>query len=253
MGRPCKPGVSWAQIRIEWLAGASAGELGRRHDVSKQAISARIQREHWERGYPPSLVVLPKHAGASTNKPLVTLDKPDPTALPTIEPDDWLSAARGTHSAMQMAAPVSKSEQMVAAIGKRTPEVLAAILEHVEAGLPKRLAAEATGISGGMLAKWEDDDPGVADLVSQAAARSVARKVGRIEEAGERGDAATDRWMLERHPASREEFGGQARANQAPVVAVQINVTRGDDTPPIIGEGIRPRAEVIENDGSGGT
>ena len=37
----------WETIRAEYEAGASMGELSRRHGVSKGAISQRAKREKW--------------------------------------------------------------------------------------------------------------------------------------------------------------------------------------------------------------
>ncbi len=73
-------------------------------------------------------------------------------------------------------------------------------------------------------------------MVQMADARALARKVERIEDAGRRGDWKADSWSLERHPASREEFGGASR-NSGPEITVILNIPKPDPLPALVENG----------------
>lgn len=109
---------------------------------------------------------------------------------------------------------------------KATPERLAAILEAVATGAPEYLAAQLNGIDRTTLADWKAADPSWSKAVDAAKAGRAIHRVGKIEEASDRGDWKASQYLLARDPLTREQFGEQ---QAKPSIAIQINISRGDD------------------------
>ena len=103
--------------------------------------------------------------------------------------------------------------------------------------MPPTLAAARAGISTETLAAWKRDDGEFGALVEQAHMGSVCRKIGRIDEAGERGDWKADSWYLERNRSTRDDFGGAAGAGATKIeviVNVQRATTLAQPEPPVV-------------------
>lgn len=115
---------------------------------------------------------------------------------------------------------------------KDTPETRALILQTVSEGLPLEAAAKYAGISKDTLDRYRAGDAVFAAQIEQAQQEWHRRRLASVERAADTGDAATGRWLLERHPATRDMY----RPSNAggPSVAIQINT------------GIEPRVKTID-------
>ena len=163
--------IPWNEIRDRFIKGESATAIARDYPVSRQAIQKRAKKEGWEQ-------------------------------------DGWLAQAQQTPTAKAVAKPETNSAKIIASLGKRTPENAAELCRLIERGVPHTVAAEAVGMHRDTLKTWRDEDPEVDAMVLAARNRSIARKIERVDEAGERGDWKADSWFLERAPETRAEFGG---------------------------------------------
>ncbi len=217
-GKP-KPGVDWASIRIEWEAGGSASDIARRHPVTRQAIEHRRNRYSWVR-------------------------------------DEAAAALCETPTGKRVTAPQNRHDRKLIANGKRSLANMRLILEVLASGGSPKLAAQRTGMAADTLREWLASDAEFARLAEAAQAEAGVRAIERVTAAGTRGDWRADAYLLEKMPATREDFA--PRPSGAPMegagVAVQIvfrtdagallNVAPPDrpavnhDAPPLaIGEG----------------
>ena len=219
--RPKKP-IPWAEAEILWRQGMSEAEIGRRFGCSRQAVNARAKNEGWERGDP-------RDNGELSN----LLDGVD----------EWPALVAETETVQALADPSNRRDRAIAAYGARSAQHLTQILRLLERGSPRSVAARAVGLSADTLRSWLDDDESAQQLVDAAEARATVRRVDQIDGAAARGDWRGAAWLLERSPASRDDFGGHV-TQVTPQLAVQINVTRGDTTPAVVGERMLPRADV---------
>src|SRR3546814_5455079 len=112
---------------------------------------------------------------------------------------------------------------MIARFGKRTPETAAEILALIEGGMPKGRAAVKCGISRDTLQDWCKADPELSAQVEAAEASYMSRHLANLNDASDRGDVKAATWMLERHPATRADFGAEKQGSGGPQIVVQIN------------------------------
>ncbi len=202
------PRAAWDVIRDRFEDGETAYALAREFPITRQAIEKRARREGWLR---PS--------------------------------GRWDEAARATPTALRIADPRTPEDRMIAAHGRRTPEIAVAILNRVEAGASESLAARALGLDPATLRKWKSEDPEFELLLMSARHDCLAAKVRRIHAAGER-DWRADAWALERAPETREEFGNSLPGAGG---AVEVIINVGDARAVRAGERVVPReAEPID-------
>jgi hypothetical protein len=114
---------------------------------------------------------------------------------------------------------------------KANPERIASILGMVAMGAPEYLAAQQNGIDRTTLADWKTADPAFSKAVDAAKASRAIHRVGKIEEASDRGDWKASAFLLSRDPLTREDFGEQQSKGG---IAIQINITRGDDVETVV-------------------
>ena len=162
--------IPWNDIKDRFIKGESATTIAKDYPVSRQAIQKRAKKEGWEK-------------------------------------DGWLERAQQTPTAKAVAKPKTQSARVIASLGKRTPENAAELCRLIERGVPHTVAAEAVGMHRDTLKAWRDDDPEINAMVVAARYQTIARKIERIDEAGQRGDWKADSWYLERAPETRGEFG----------------------------------------------
>ena len=188
MAGPNKVGVDWAAIEAGWRAGETMGSLGRRHGVSRQAISKRARKEGWT-------------------------------------PSDDALAIAATTTAQRIARPVTGPDHRLAASGTRSPAVMQRVLDILATGGTIPLAARRIGMSPDNLRDWLRDDEPFRLAADAAAAEFGSGLVERIADAGKRGDWRADAHLLDRHPATRDEFGPRhAEGVQGPgPILIQIN------------------------------
>ena len=106
---------------------------------------------------------------------------------------------------------------------KDSPETRALILADIQSGLTFDQAADHVGVSRNSIARWRKLDPTFECQVRRAQGHRVTRRVGRVEQAGQRGDWHADKWLLEHDPYTAGQFRDEAGRLQART-AIQINV-----------------------------
>ena len=116
---------------------------------------------------------------------------------------------------------------------KDRPATRALILQLLAEGMPKSSAAELAGVNRDTLLNWSSKDAAFSAMLTQAQQEWHRKRLKSVERAADAGDAATGRWLLERHPATREHYKPSAGSSGANV-AIQINT------------GIEPRIKVDE-------
>ena len=164
--------VDWAEIEPAIRGGASPSALARVHGVSRRAIEQRAKRKGWAH---------------------------DPSA----------AALTGTDTAQRIITPQTRHDRRLISDGKRTLSNMKVLLEEIQAGGTRKLAALRIGITTVTLAEWMKGDEEFARLVVQAEAECALRRAGQIEAAGARGDWKAPAYLLERSPVTREEFAAR--------------------------------------------
>lgn len=164
------------------------GSVARRMGVSRQAISKRAKKEGWS-----------------------------PTA------DAAVIAA--TDTARRLAHPVTGADHRLVAEGRRSPATMQRVLDMIAAGASVALAARRVGMSPDALHDRFRADHAFKQAAEAAGADFGAGLVERIADAGKRGDWRADAHLLDRHPATRDEFGprpAQGAEGTGPIL-IQIN------------------------------
>lgn len=188
MPGPNKPGVNWTEIEACVRAGEAMGSVARRVGVSRQAISKRAKKEGWS-----------------------------PTA------DAGVIAA--TDTARRLAQPVTGADRRLAAEGRRSPAIMQRVLDMLATGASVAMAARRVGMSPDALHDWFRADVAFKQAADAAGADFGAGLVERIADAGKRGDWRADAHLLDRHPATRDEFGPRLAegVQGAGPILIQIN------------------------------
>ena len=181
-----KPGINWYEIESRVKGGESLLSISKDYDISREAIRKRSLKE------------------------------------------GWLETNKNIRLARQVVAAVTKKEKLQPVIQhkqmfkKDTPETRDAILVLLSDGNPRKIAAEANGISQMSFNRWMEADGKFADNVRKAESTAIVSRLQNIAKAGRRGDWKADSWYLER--TQREIFGNNDNKNNA--LAVQINIHR---------------------------
>jgi hypothetical protein len=182
--------VDWASARAEYEAGATYSAIGRRHKVTRQAVTKRALREQWQRS-------------------------PDAAALAK------------TDTARRLEQPATPQERRLAAgVGgsKRSMSAAQRLVDMLGLGATPAIAAKRLGMSEAAVRVWLEQDPQLAALCEQAQGDFVASLVERIGEAAAR-DWRAAAHLVERHPASREEYQPAqqaAPAGGAPILQIVL-------------------------------
>ncbi|MBE9604268.1 hypothetical protein IAI18_05285 [Acetobacteraceae bacterium H6797] len=170
MPQPAKPGINWPLIQAEWSAGQSSYQLARRHEVSRQAISKRARVEGWTKA-------------------------PDAVAFAE------------TKTASRIFTPATPADHKLAARGERSALALQRLCDCLRAGATRSIAVRIVGLDLDALRRWINDDAEIDRILSAAEGQAAARVVGHLHAASERGDTSASRFLAERHPTTRQEFG----------------------------------------------
>ena len=188
MAGPNKLGVNWTEIEACVRAGEAMGSVARRVGVSRQAVSKRAKKEGWS-----------------------------PTA------DAEVIAASDT--ARRLARPATGADHRLVAEGRRSPAIIQRVLDMLATGASIPMAARRVGMSPDALHDWFRADGEFKRAAEAAGAEFGAGLVERIAEAGKRGDWRADAHLLDRHPATRDEFGARPAegAQGAGPILIQIN------------------------------
>ncbi len=132
-----------------------------------------------------------------------------------------MSLVKETAIAGRLQNPKNEADRRLAS-GRCSVENLARILTLVDRGVPQTIAAKCLAIPRVTLDAWKKADAGLQEVFDSAEAQSAMRRVLWLEEAGERGDSGSVRWLLEHVEGSRGEF---KKAESAGKAAGPINVT----------------------------
>ena len=188
MAGPNKPGVNWAAIEACVRAGEAMGSVARRMGVSRQAISKRAKKEGWS---------------------------------PTMDAD----VIAATDTVRCLARPATGADRRLATEGRRSPATMQRVMDMLATGASVAMAAGRIGLSPDALRDWFRADAEFQRAAEAAGAAFGAGLVERIADAGRRGDWRADAHLLDRHPATRDEFGprpAQSAEGSGPIF-IQIN------------------------------
>ena len=188
-----KPGIDWYEIEIRVKGGESLLSISKDYDISREAIRKRSLKEGWLETN--KNIRLARQVVAVATKEKVAVTKKEKLQ------------------------PVIKHKQM---FKKDTPEIRDAILVLLSDGNPRKIAAEANGVSQMSFNRWMEADVAFADNVRKAESTAIVSRLQNIAKAGKRGDWKADSWYLER--TQREIFGNNDSKNSN--LAVQINIHR---------------------------
>ncbi len=221
-----KPGVDWREIEVRFRNGETSNALSKCFDVSRQAIDLRAKRGGWRGKLEMKLPALRK----SLRETIDTDWEPS---------GKWLSVVKETAIAERLQSPKNEADRRLAS-GRCSIENLARILTLVERGVPQTIAAKCLAIPRVTLDAWKKTDGSLQDLFDGAEAQAAMRRVLWLEEAGERGDSGSVRWLREHVEGSRGEFKKAEGAGKGPA-AVNVTFNLSPPKPPevMIEEGDR--------------
>jgi len=188
-----KPGIDWTEIEARVRSGEPLLRISKDYDISRQAIIKRSKKEGW----------LDSNKKVRLAKKIVT------------------SVTK--HESVTQKTEVKPFSHHVQKSFKDKPETVDSILRLLREGNPRKIAAQASGISVHSLSRWIDKDEQFANNVRKAESMAVADRLQNITKAGKRGDWKADSWFLER--TQRDIFGDKDSKNNS--LAVQININRG--------------------------
>lgn len=218
------PGATapWAEIREAWIEGqlshpkVTLKELGERFGISGQVIGRKAKRERW---------TVPEGAVAE---------------IPAREIPNW--GARLNHTAL---AEMPDPNFGMIPIGDRI-QAAVEILHAIAGGATEKVAAECAGISHKTWEFWCKRVPELAEHKRQAKALRTRQRLQNIDDAGDKGDWRASAWMVERDPATRDDF--QRAENTSPSIHISINVPRGEGVEAIDVTPERPAIDVDAGD-----
>lgn len=110
---------------------------------------------------------------------------------------------------------------------KYTPERISAILDAIRLGVPRELAARASGINPDTFYTWQKEKPEFSDAVNEAEAKSTLALVAKVQKAASDGNWTAAAWMLERR--FPKQFGRLDRS--------QVELTGKDGGPVQVSKG----------------
>lgn len=113
------------------------------------------------------------------------------------------------------------AEQMIP-LGKDCAESRARVLEILEGGGSRGMAAASVGVHRNTLANWAERDPTFEAMMLAAESRSLVDPLKSVQNASRNGTWQAGSWLLERHKLTREDYRLH-QEKQAPI-AIQINV-----------------------------
>lgn len=113
------------------------------------------------------------------------------------------------------------------------PETRMGILDALTLGATYKLAAESNGIKPLTLADWRKNDPDF-DMACRRAHSAVAAKaISKIVSASDNGDLGASKFIVERHPESKHDYGvAQPQGGTMPTIV--INIPRDESELPAV-------------------
>ena len=113
------------------------------------------------------------------------------------------------------------------------PEIRENILNWLENGATYKLAANASGVALRTLESWREKDGDFDAACQKAHAHVAAKAMKKIAEASDGGDLGASKWLAERHPESKHDFGPpQPQGGGAPQIV--INIPRDESELPAV-------------------
>lgn len=129
---------------------------------------------------------------------------------------DAKEAARNLPSTQNPTFPRAPSDEL----GYKSPENAARILTAFERGATPKIAAGAVGLTLEQLKNWMEKDHQFAMEIMSRAAQNAGDLLSKVQDAE---DLKYLKWLLERDPFSREEFGARQTKNDMPKFILNIH------------------------------
>ena len=154
---------------------------------------------------------------------------------------DTMEAVRKLPSVQEPSFPRAASNEL----GKRTVGNARLLLSAVERGAPPKLAADLIGLTRDQIKAWMNDDSQFAMEIRSRAAQFVLGYARRI---GDADDWKAWKFLLERSPIAREEYGTQRAEKAQPTIILNIHRDEVVVEPVVVGrtEVTKPNLEAIE-------
>lgn len=118
------------------------------------------------------------------------------------------------------------------------------ILGHLANGATPNMAASLSDVTVETFGRWVEADSDFAKLVKRAQNHWAQRRIDNITGAADKGDWRAAAWGLERHPATRGEFG-QVKSGEGAKIEI---VFQGMPSPKAVTVDDTGTRAVIEND-----
>ena len=137
--------------------------------------------------------------------------------------EGWLSISTDTKQAVRNLPSIQEPSFPRAAsneLGKRTVGNARLLLSAVERGAPPKLAADLIGLTRDQIKAWMNDDSQFAMEIRSRAAQVVLGYARRI---GDADDWKAWKFLLERSPIAREEYGTQRAEKAQPIIILNIH------------------------------
>lgn len=178
--------VDWLAVQRRFEAGETSAQIAATVDATRQAIDKRAKRHGWKK---------PGEAVESS---------PD---IPTTAPN-WLAIA-------------GKGE--IVAGTKDTPERRALVLQCLSEAMSLTASAAYAGLDPKTVKAWREADPVFDAQCREASATWQRAAVAKINTAP---DWRASGYLLERHPDTREDWGGKTGGAGGATINVIVNVPR---------------------------
>lgn len=189
--------ADWDMIRAEYEAGASQGELAKKHGVSRQRIGVKCRKEGWR-----------QHVS------LATPARNDATETDGEAPRVVLPPECST----DLAGPTNNKFSR-----ERGQQVLNGLVEY---GV-FRVAAALAGVSPQTVLGWRERSPAFDLACQQALSARATRHLKALDRAEGRGDVkATELW-LRANRMTREDFAKDEDSGGPAKIVVNINMPAG--------------------------
>ena len=162
--------------------------------------------------------------------------------------EGWLSISTDTKQAVRNLPSIQEPSFPRAAsneLGKRTEGNTRLLLTAFERGASPKIAAGLVGLSLDQLKEWVNDDHQLAMEIMSRSAQVTGEYQRNI---GDADDWKAWKWILERSPFSREEFGAQRIEKEMPTIVLNIIRDKVVIEPAVVSrtEVTKPNLEAIE-------
>ena len=193
--------IDWDAIRQDVEADKPITAIAKQHNVDRKTIRDRQKAEGW----------LETSQEPADERRAYWLDRVNEET----ETAQW--PFRGDKRAHQINGTASK----------RSVDNAAMILTLIEKGMSATVAAGSIGVMPATLSLWKADDPGLQELIEEAAYRPVGLCEANISRIGATSDWKASERFLTANRRSRDKWRDQAKADHG--ITVTITSRDGDE------------------------